>query len=421
MTKILITLWRTIVPLAIVAAAVSAFIYLEATRPVAKLEPPDERTWPVTSRSVVHSDEQPVISAFGQIVAGRLVELRPGVPGEIARVSPAFRDGGVVEAGQTLIEIEDFDYRLAVIERTADLSEAEARLEELQSELSIERKLRDTAVKQLELRRQDLERYRALLEKGSATARAVEESEMAELAQQRERLAREQTIARLEARIRQQDAAVERAEAALEMARRDLADTELVAPITGFLTETRAAIGQQLSAGDRIGNLVAADSLEVRFQLRDHDYAKLLAAELEEGGGLIGRPIRVDWRIGGDVFTYDATIERTGGAIDPASGGVDIFARLDASGTHLPLRPGAFVEVRVPGLLYRDVVRLPETALTAGAQVYLIEDSRLRAVEVDVLGRYRDELLVRGDLPEGGQVVTTRFPEIGPGAKVVPR
>ena len=100
---------------------------------------------------------------------------------------------------------------------------------------------------------------------------------------------------------------------------------------------------------------------------------------------------------------------------------MDIFARLDGVGPDTPLRAGAFVRVDIPGLLHQDVVKLPATALDSKGQLYVIEDSRIRAVDVEVVGRFQGELLLRGDLPEGTQVVTTQFPEIGPGAKVEPR
>lgn len=414
-------LWRGLVPLTIVAAAIVAFTYLQATRPVAKLEPPDERTWPVTAQSLVVGDEQPVIMVFGQVVAGRKVEVRPKVPGKIVSVSPAFRDGAVMPVGELMVEIDPFEYELAVTERQADVTESEAKLRELQAELGLERQLLDTAEKQIALREQDLERYRALLRRGTSSAQAKETSELSLIQAQRDALLHRQTIDRLDARVQQERAALTRAQAALSMARRDLEDTRLRASVTGFLTDATAAIGQELTAGERIGDLIEANSLEVRFQLRDEDYASLLAARSEDGGGLIGRPIRVDWQVGNDLFSYDATIERTAGEIDAASGGVDIFARLDNAGPDMPLRAGAFVRVRVPGLLYHDVVRLPLTALGSDQQLYVIEDSRVRAVDVEVIGRFQDDLLLRGDLPDGGQVVTTRFPEIGPGAKVEPR
>lgn len=414
-------LWRGLVPLAIVAAAIVVFTYLQATRPVAKLEPPDERTWPVTAQSLVVGDEQPVIMVFGQVVAGREVEIRPKVSGKIVSVSPDFRDGAVIQAGELLIEVDPFEYELTVTERQADLQESRAKLEELRSELALERQLLETAQRQISLRKQDLERYRALLRRGTSSAQAKETSELSLIAAQRDALQHQQTLDRLNAKVLQEEAALTRATAALSMAERDLDDTKLIAPVTGFITEATAAVGQELTSGERIGDLIEANSLEVRFQLRDEEYASLLAARSEDGGGLIGRPIRVDWQVGGDVFSYDATIERTAGKIDAASGGVDIFARLDNAGPEIPLRAGAFVRVRVPGLLYRDVVRLPLTALGSDRQLYVIEDDRVRAVEVEIVGRFQDELLLRGDLPDGLQVVTTRFPEIGPGAKVEPR
>ena len=414
-------LWRGLVPLAIIAAAAVFFAHLHATRPVAKLKPPDERVWPVVAQSLVIADQQPVIRAFGQVVAGRAVEIRPRVSGKVVSVSASFRDGAVLRAGEPMVGIDPFDYELAVTEKEADVAESEAKLDELRSEIVLERQLLDNAETRTDLRRQDVDRYRALMEQGTSSVRTKENSELLLTDAERDSLLHRQAINRLEARIEQEAAALVRARATLSVARRDLRDTRLTAPVTGFLTGVTMAVGQELTSGERIGDLIEANSLEVRFQLRDEDYARLLAARAEDGGGLIGRPIRVDWHVGTDTFGYDATIERTAGEIDAASGGVDVFARLDGVGPDTPLRAGAFVRVDIPGLLHQDVVKLPATALDSKGQLYVIEDGRIRAVDVEVVGRFQGELLLRGDLPEGTQVVTTQFPEIGPGAKVEPR
>ena len=85
------------------------------------------------------------------------------------------------------------------------------------------------------------------------------------------------------------------------------------------------------------------------------------------------------------------------------------------------MRPGAFVEVHVPDRLYRDVVRLPESALYDGDTVYAVVDGRLEPRRVEVVVRIGTQVLVSGDLAADDMVVTTRFAEIGEGIKVAVR
>jgi len=83
-----------------------------------------------------------------------------------------------------------------------------------------------------------------------------------------------------------------------------------------------------------------------------------------------------------------------------------------------PLRPGAFVEVRVPDIEYEDVVRLPQTALYNSDHVFVIEEDRLARRDVQPVGAADGHVLVRGNLRDGEQVAATRLARPGDGIKV---
>jgi RND family efflux transporter MFP subunit len=199
----------------------------------------------------------------------------------------------------------------------------------------------------------------------------------------------------------------------LRRARRNLEETRLTAPFDGFLVEVDAHIGRRVGVGDRVARLYDATRLEARFHLSHAKFARLRG-----GGDFIGRPVRIVWRVGDEALAYDGVIDRVDGRIDPASGGVDLFARIKGSGRDLPLRPGAFVEVEVADAAYENVIRLPESALYGGDTVYVVEDGRLAPRRVEVAVRDGTAVFVRAEIAVGSQVVTTRFAEIGPGVMV---
>jgi multidrug efflux pump subunit AcrA (membrane-fusion protein) len=74
--------------------------------------------------------------------------------------------------------------------------------------------------------------------------------------------------------------------------------------------------------------------------------------------------------------------------------------------------------VSVPGNMYRNVLRLPDSALGTNGTVYVIEKGRLSPRRVEVLRRVAKDVLVRSKIPNGTKIVTTHFPEIGPGLRV---
>ena len=104
--------------------------------------------------------------------------------------------------------------------------------------------------------------------------------------------------------------------------------------------------------------------------------------------------------------------------IDSASGGIDLHARLLDHGLQSPLRPGAFVTVVLPYVVYRQVARLPEAALHGQSHVFVVVAGRLEKRRVELVARIANDVLLRGEIRDGDRVVVTRYSEIGPGAKV---
>ena len=221
-------------------------------------------------------------------------------------------------------------------------------------------------------------------------------------------------MAGLRARIARQEAVIARSTVALERAERDLSNTRLVAPFDGYLTSVSAALGKRLSVNDPVVRLLDQAQLDIQIHLSDADYGRLVSS----AAGLRGRPVDVTWRAGDRNFPFRAVIQRADGEVDAASGGVRVYARIEGDAAKVPLRPGAFVEVRIPDRVYRGATQLPETALVGGDTVYAVVDGRLEPRPVALLARVGNDVVVSGGITEGESVATTRFPEIGPGVKV---
>ena len=407
---------RTVLALAILAGAGGTAYWLWETRPRIQAKLPQERVYMVAAVPAERIDAQPAMRVFGEIVAGREAELRPLVAGRVIEVGADFVEGGVVRAGALLIAIDPFDYRAQVAEYEARIDEARAKLAEINALVASAKDLLERDRDQLKLSRREVERREKLRGTLAGSEKTLDDARMALSQHEQQVITRQETIDRLAAQAEQQKAVIERWRVALKRARRDLEQTQLGAPFDGYLVETDAAVGKRLGVGDRVARLIDSDRLEARFHLSDAQFARLLAA-----GGYRGRAVTVIWRVGAQEFTYDAMTDRVSGEIDAASGGVDMYARIRNPGADGVLRPGAFVEVRVPDRVYSDVVRLPGHALHGGGTVYAVVDGRLEARVVEVLVRDGGDVLVDGDLSPGDLVVTTRFPEMGAGLRVAVR
>ncbi len=117
---------KILLPVAIIAGA--ALYAVRADRPPVERNLVKERVWPVAVVPVVISDQQPELRLFGEVTAGREVELRPLVAGRVVEVGPNFVDGGVVREGELLIVVDPFDYRANVDESEARRAETSAKI-----------------------------------------------------------------------------------------------------------------------------------------------------------------------------------------------------------------------------------------------------------------------------------------------------
>lgn len=417
---------RVLLPLLILLGGAAIAAYFVGSRPRAEPQPPEERVWPVAVVDVALRDIEPRISVFGEVVAGREAELRAMVAGRLIEIDPAFRDGAFVRAGARLAVIDPVDYEIRLAESRADLERARAALAELERERDYEAKLLANAERQVELAARGLERSTALARTGTESQRARDDADMALANAEQTRLQRAQTIARLETRIDQLAAEFDRAQAELAFAERELAHTRVVAPFDGHLADVRIALGHRVAIGESLGRLIAADELEVRFDLPDSDFARLLertsagdsdAPRAPRVDAILGRPVDVQWRLGENPVQLGATLTRVGAEIDPSMGGVRMYAALPEDATETGLRAGAFVEVSVADVAYSDVYVLPAKAVSESGLVYVLEDGRLREVEVEVLREIGERVVVGGGLDDGARVVANQFAGIGPGLK----
>ncbi|WP_321342462.1 HlyD family efflux transporter periplasmic adaptor subunit [Breoghania sp.] len=405
---------QAVIAAVILVGAVYTYFHLVGTREPIPSRPEREQVYVVRTVAASVGDQRPIISLYGEVVAARTVELRALVAGKIVNVSDNLQAGSPVDAGDSLVEIDRFAYEGALVEAKANLAEARARLIEAEGGVARERANVDFAQEQLTFAERDLERGRQLLARGSATERTIDDRALV-VSQRRQQLdQRRSALAVEDARVEQQKATIARLEWKLQEAEQALADTTLAAPFDAVVRSEGAAVGRLVNVNDVVAVLYDRNALEARFTLSDNQYGRLLG----ENGTLFGREVEVIWYIGNDPVTFSAQIVRVGADVASERGGVDVFARIEADEAEVPLRPGAFVELRVPDKLYPQAVRLPETAIYGGKHVYAVVEDRLERRNVNVIAYEGSDVIVQGDIAEGERILRTQISQIGNGLLV---
>ena len=338
--------------------------FLRATKDEPEVLVIEEKSWPVSVVEAQYADVQPTLSLFGEVITSRRSELRALVGGQVVQVGKNFKEGAVVDKGELLLRIDDFEYRNAVTEESAKLevmSRDFERAEELYNQGSISEQFRDNAL--LEKTKQEL---------------------------------------------------------VLSEAEKDLRDTELYAPFDGVINDVQATLGKQVSTfNDKIGEIIDIKNMEVRFSLSKAQYGRLL----EDTDKILGREIEMSWTVGNRDLVFNASVSRVGAEIKSNTGGVNIFATIlidDEKGS--PLRPGAFVRLKMPDKTYKSVVSIPETALYEDKYIFIVNEQRLKKTMVQIIGYDQSKVLVKplddSQMKNGDYVVTNQLREAGENVKV---
>ncbi len=373
-----------------------------------------ERVFVVNLVTAVEGPQTPVLETFGEVSSRRRLELRAAIAGRIINLSPAFAEGGTVMAGEVIVSIDPADMQSAYDRLAADLADAKAEVRDADRGLDLAQQEERAAQQQAVLREQAFARQVDLAARGVGSAASVETAELASAAAQAVVIARRQAVAQAQARIDQAATRVARAEIALAEAARNLADTVVDAPFSGTLSNTVAVEGGLVAANERLADLIDPSDLEVAFRVSTTQYARLL----DEQGVLIDAPVAVRLDANGSDLTATGRINRVSGDTGEAQTGRLVFARLGAAPG---FRPGDFVTVMVQEPTLEDVIRLPASAVGSNGEVLVLgQDDRLDAVDVQVVRRQGDDVLVRATDLVGREVVRERSPLLGVGIAVRP-
>ena len=375
-----------------------------------------ERVFTARVVTVQSGEVAPVLSAFGEVVSRRTLELRATSAGRIIELADGFEDGATVAAGQVLIRINPADAQAALALIRIDLSRAEAELQDAERALVLSRLDRAESESQADLRRRAFERRQSLTERGVATEATVEEAELAYAAARAAVIARRQSEAAAEARHAQAQTALDRQRINLAEAERRVAETEISATFGGVLSETTAVTGGHVSMNERLAQVIDPESLEVAFRLSTAQYLRLLDPQ----GDLLAAPAEIALELGGLEITTPGVLSRASPSVGEGQSGRLVYARMDAP---RGFRPGDFVTVRTTEPAMRGVARVPATAVEAGGGVLVLADEdRLEAATVEVVRRQGDTVLIRVPSSlEGREIVAARNPLLGAGILVRPQ
>ena len=304
----------------------------------------------VKTATVAETPFGETVNANGPLAAFDQTIVSVKVPGRVRAISVDL--GSVVSQGQVIAQVDPEDYKLRVQQAEASLAQARARLglapEGTDDRIDPEQ---TATVRQaravLDEARYNRDRAARLVEQG-VIAKAEFDAATAtfKVAEGRYQDAYE------EIRNRQGILAQRRSEVAL--ARQQLKDTAVVAPLNGIVQEKRTSIGEYLAAGAPVVNIVRMDPLRLRAEI----------PERESHAVHSGQDVRVT--VEGDTNIYVGKIMRLSPVIAEQNRMLVVEADVRNNGK---LRPGSFAHAEIVTNDAKMAVTVPNNAIVTFAGI----------------------------------------------------
>ncbi|MDA0666761.1 MAG: efflux RND transporter periplasmic adaptor subunit [Planctomycetota bacterium] len=280
-----------------------------------------------------------VLESTANVMSMDVVELMPERAEPVIEV--LVEEGDLVEAGQVLARLRDENAILAVAEADVRMMETQQAMNQAQREL---------------------ERDKKLMESGGATG----------VLSDRDLETRRQTWDA--SKTAHQTAAVARDKALL-----DLAQCELISPISGTISVRDISLGDMATVGQRAFEITDQSRPKVvlyrpQRELNDLKVGQRLVATSDAFPGL---------SVGG-------YIERIAPTVDLATGTVKVTAALEPKGLIIPI--GILAKLALVLDTHEDVLLIPKKALVhEGSLVYCYVVRDGKAVRVDVVEGFQNE------------------------------
>lgn len=339
-------------------------------------KPPEEKKIPEMGLTVEVTETrlgevQTVISGYGEVRALNTVALAPEISGRVVEIHPRLEEGEVIDAGEVLFRINT---EALMLEKTS----ATRRLETLK--------------RNRDLLKKEYERTRTLFENmktGSLTD--------VETAEQNYNSAKD---------------SVDQLVYALAETNLNLKKSVIRAPFKARVKTVSIEKEHYVTAGAEVITLADDAILEMAVPIKGDEAATYLAFDENSApatwfGTLKKKRCQVSWTNG--MATASGTLDRVI-RYDTASRTVYVAIRIDQKNqVGFPVTEGMFCKASIPGRTFDNLITLPSHAVSYDGKVHVVEDGRLKTVQVDTPYTHQGFTYVSSGLAPGAMVITSRL------------
>lgn len=369
-----------------------------------------EKSWPVTTVRAQATELAPQLQLFGRVETPHHASLSSAIDAQVLELHVS--EGESVRRGQVLLSLDPAQERLRLAQQAAQLQLQQAQLESLQRDFASERAVLTHLEDLFKLTRSKTQRLQSMVKRQLIATEQMENTQQ-EVARQGIDLARQQAlVANQPNRLEQARANVASAQARYDDQQLQLERASIRAPFDGRISGLLAAPGDRVQPGQALLQMYDSGAMQVRVALPANVIPDLEQA-LAAGVSIHARS---------EQAGSDLQLHQLAAAVKSGSSGIEgIFIPTADSGS---LTLGGAVELRLslPGA--GAVIALPQQSLYDNKRIYVVENQRLRSIEVEPLGQYFNDdgtmnvLIAQTAVAAGAEILATNLPRAMSGLKV---
>lgn len=314
-----------------------------------------------------------VVSSFpisGRVIPAESVELFAEVGGKASFSSKAFKSGTIFQAGEIMLQIDDREFRNAVL---AQKSQFKSSLAQVLADIKLDYPEHYTA----------WENYLLNLKIKSPLAELPQSDD-----QKFDLFLSGRNILSQFYKIKE--------------AEERLSKYQIRAPFRGGLTEAYVDRGSLIRVGQALGEFISSADFELEASVEQG-----VIPYLKIGDTLSFRNLDQAQR-------FSASLVRINEKIDPANQLVKVYFELIDE----RLKAGMYLEGDYRSATYANAVRIPATALVENTHAFIVEDNKAKLVPVEVLQANTNQAVVRG-LSSGDKLIVDKHNRAFAGSEII--
>jgi multidrug efflux pump subunit AcrA (membrane-fusion protein) len=295
----------------------------------------------VTTAPAISRQLPRFLEATGSLAADEQTDVAPATSGKVVAVGVEL--GTFVQKGAVLVRLDDRDSRIRLDQATAQVAQTQSQVRQAEARLGLRpgqsfdtERVAEVASARvaLELAEKQLRRFERLIETGDVSRSAYDQQKA-----QRDQLQQQLEAARTQARqnyagIETARAAVDAAQSQVASARKAIADAIVLAPISGFVSDRPADVGEYVTPSSKIATLVRTNPLRMRIDIPEQAVSNI------QGGQSVSVTVSTY-----PDRTFSGRVHHISPSVTPNSRTLTVEAEVENSDNLL--KPGQFATVRI--------------------------------------------------------------------------